>query len=227
MEDALRLRAMKIAIPTTIAIIGAGNVGSALATRWLAKGHEVVLGVREPESPKSRALVGRLGARARAASIADAARDAQVLVLATPWPATKAAVEQCGDVRGKLVIDCTNPLAADLSGLTIGHTRSAAEEVASFAKGAAVFKSFNTTGANNMESQAGYPQKPVMFFCGDDAKRRDAVKQLVLDAGFDAVDAGPLRAARWLEPLAMLWIHLAFNGGLGRDFAFALMKRNA
>jgi 8-hydroxy-5-deazaflavin:NADPH oxidoreductase len=207
-----------------IAVIGSGNVGSALGSRWAAKGHTVVYGVRAPAAAKVDAVV-RLAPGATAATVADAARSADVVVLTTPWPATRDAVNEAGNLAGKIVIDCTNPLKADLSGLEVGHTDSAGEQVARWARGASVFKAFNSTGAPNMASQDGYPAKPVMFFCGDDAARRPIVRQLVEDVGFEAVDAGGIESARLLEPLAMLWIRLALKQGLGTSFALGLMRR--
>ncbi len=208
-----------------IAIIGAGNVGGALGTRWAHAGHHVTFGVRDPRDPDTLALAHSLGPTAHVASVAEAARTAPIVVLATPWPATKEAIGACGDLVGKTVVDCTNPLSGDASSLTIGHTTSGAEEIAKWAKGAHVVKAFNQTGAENMASQEGYSVHPVMFVAGDDATRKKDVISLARDAGFEAQDLGPLASARLLEPLAMLWITLAYRQKLGRDFAFALLRR--
>jgi predicted dinucleotide-binding enzyme len=205
-----------------IAIIGAGSVGSALAGAWTKKQHRVVFGTRHPSDEKVRALAARLGAGV--ASVADAVRGAEIVVLATPWNATREAVQSCGPLAGKTVVDCTNPLAPDLSGLTVGHTTSAGEQVAEWARGASVFKAFNQTGANNMGGEMRFEARPVMFVAGDDPGRKPAVLALADDAGFEAIDAGPITAARLLEPLAMLWIHLAYRQGLGREFAFAITR---
>ncbi len=205
-----------------IAILGAGNVGAALATAWLRAGHKVVFGVRDPSSTKSASAAQRLGARV--AAVPTAAGECDVVVLATPWDGARAALESCGSLAGKTVIDCTNPLKSDLSGLAVGTDDSGGERVAGWAKGASVFKCFNQTGAENMADAARYAVRPVMFVAGDDAARKPAVLQLARDAGFDSVDAGPLSAARVLEPLAMLWVHLAYRCNMGRDFAFALVK---
>jgi len=206
-----------------IAIIGAGNVGRALATGWRRAGHEVQLGVRDPANPKYQGLPAPLAAPA------DAAARAEAIVLATPWPATEAAVRGLGTVAGKIVIDCTNPLGMGPHGLglVVGHDASAGELVAQWAAGAAVFKAFNTTGADNMADLSGYRVAPVMFVAGDDAARKPQVLGLARDLGFEAIDAGPLRIARLLEPFAMLWIDQALNRGAGRDFAFAVVRKAA
>ncbi|MCY2959968.1 MAG: NADPH-dependent F420 reductase [Planctomycetota bacterium] len=208
-----------------IAIVGAGNVGGALARSWIARGHAVCFGARDPNKAEIQALVKSLGARASARDSAEAVKSAEIVVLATPWPATQAAIQACGSLAGKTVVDCTNPLLPQLAGLEIGTTTSGGEQVAQWARGASVFKAFNQTGAENMSGTTSYPQKLVMFVAGDDAQRKPAVLQLARDAGFDAVDAGPLSAARLLEPLAMLWISLAYRQGLGREFGFALVRR--
>ena len=140
-----------------------------------------------------------------------------------PWPATQAAVAACGDLRGKAVIDATNPLKPDLSGLTVGLDTSGAEQVASWAKGAQVFKAMNQIGFNRMDAPQFKQGTPVMFVCGDGDKK-PLVTSLVKELGFETVDAGPLRIARLLEPYALLWIHLALKQGLGRDFGFAVLR---
>jgi predicted dinucleotide-binding enzyme len=207
-----------------IAILGTGNVGGALARVWTRKGHEIVFGTREPQSVKVQDLVANLGKRAKADSPEHAAQACEVVVLATPWPAAQESIQSCGRLAGKLVIDCTNPLAPDLSGLALGGNTSGGEQVAQWA-GAPVFKAFNTTGAENMHRAAEFALKPVMFYCGNDDAWRETVAKLVEDAGFEAVDAGKLSSARWLEPLAMLWIYSAYKAGLGTDWAFAVARR--
>ena len=108
--------------------------------------------------------------------------------------------------------------------LEVGFTTSGAERVAEWAKGAKVFKAFNTTGSNNMADPVINGIRTVMFVCGDDEAAKSLVMQLAADIGFDVVDAGKLEQARLLEPWAMLWISLAY-GGVGRDFGFALLRR--
>jgi 8-hydroxy-5-deazaflavin:NADPH oxidoreductase len=208
-----------------IGIIGAGNVGGTLGRAWARKGHEVVYGVRSPQDAKTQDVVRATGPTARAGSPAEAAAFGEVVLLATPWPATESAIKSMGDLRGKVVIDATNPLKPDLSGLELGHTTSAAERVAGWAAGAKVVKAFNTVGANIMADPVIDGRPTVMFVCGDDAAAKKAVLGLAADVGFEPIDAGPLAQARLLEPWAMLWIWLAFRGDAGRDFGFARVRR--
>jgi 8-hydroxy-5-deazaflavin:NADPH oxidoreductase len=204
-----------------IAIIGTGNVGSALGTRWTQRGHEVVFGSRDPSNPKVQKLLAATGAGA--ASIRDAVADASVVVLATPWDATQSSIAAAGDLSGKILLDATNPLQN--MKLALGLTTSGAERVASWARGAAVIKAFNSTGAGNMLTPDYAGQKPTMFICGDDAGAKQVVSGLAEEIGFEAVDAGALTLARYLEPLAGLWIELAYAQGLGPNIAFKLLRR--
>ena len=206
-----------------IGIIGAGSVGGALGRGWARAGHEVTFGVRHPADPKLKQLLEETGAKA--VSPAEAAADAGVVALATPWEGTEEAVRGLEDLSGRILFDATNPLAPNLSGLTHGFDTSAAEQVASWAPGARVVKIFNTTGANNMENPDFHGVAATMFYCGDDKDAKSTAHQLAADLGFDPVDAGSLEQARLLEPLALLWIRLAYLQGMGRDIAFKLMKR--
>ncbi len=208
-----------------IGIIGAGNVGSTLGRAWAAKGHEVVFGVRDPRGPKVQDLVKSTGGKGRAASPSEAAAHGEVVLLATPWGATQEALRAAGDLKGKILVDATNPLKPDLSGLALGHTTSAGEEVARWAKGAKVVKAFNTIGAQHMANPRFGSQSASMLICGDDAGAKKTVAALAEALGFDPVDAGPLAQARLLEPLAMLWISLAYAYGHGPDVAFKLLRR--
>ncbi len=206
-----------------ITIIGAGRVGTTLAHAWKQKDHDVFFGIRNPDSSKAQRLSTggfQVGTVAEASSFGD------VVVLATPWRAAQDAIKAAGDLSGKVIIDCTNPLKPDLSGLDVPHGSSGAERIAGWAKGATVFKAFNQTGTENMAEPVFGSQPAVMFVAGDDGDGKATVMQLVSDVGFEAVDAGPLSVARSLEELAVLWIHLAYNApGLDRNFAFAILRR--
>jgi len=207
----------------SISIIGAGNVGLALGGAFTRRGESVVFGVPEPD--KYRSAVAALGEKARVGSTADAIAASDTVILAVPYAATAAIAQSVADWQGKILVDATNPLAPGLAGLTLGTTTSGAEELARLALGARVVKAFNSTGAENMADAAYAGAVPMMPVCGDDADARARVMALATLIGFDAVDMGPLMAARYLEPFAMTWIHLAFRQGMGRQFAFGLLRR--
>jgi predicted dinucleotide-binding enzyme len=194
-----------------IGILGAGNVGGTLGRIWQQAGHEVAFGTR-------KAAAGEVPLR-------EAFAHGEVLVLATPWPGAREFLEGLGDFGGRVLVDATNPILPDFSGLEFGTTTSGAEQVAVWARNSRVVKAFNTVGFNVMADPAFAEGKPSMFYCGDDAEAKAQCAKLVAEAGFDALDAGPLRQARQLEPLAMLWITLAIQQGYGREMAFRLMRR--
>ncbi len=206
-----------------LAIIGAGNVGATLARTLARAGHAVVFAARDPSSASVRAALAAVGGEARALPIAEAVAGAEVALLCTPWDAAQQALAAAGDFGGRVLVDCTNPLGPDLS-LVLGHTTSGGEQVAAWARGARVVKAFNTTGYDNMANPRYPAGAATMFICGDDAEAKQMTARLAEDAGFEVVDCGPLQQARLLEPLAALWISLAV-GGLGRDFAFRLIRR--
>ncbi len=209
---------------TTIAVIGAGQVGRALGLAWRANGHSVWFGARDPSDPKHADLAPSV------ATNREAAAHSEVVVLATPWGTTRKAIADAGDLGGMIVIDCTNPLVfnqTDGLHLALGFETSGGEQVAEWASGAKVFKTLNQTGAENMASARAFATPPVMFVAGDNESAKPLVMGLVGELGFEAVDAGPLRIARLLEPYALLWIDQARVRGRGRDFAFAITRRTA
>jgi NADPH-dependent F420 reductase len=207
-----------------IAVIGTGSVGRALGTSWAKKGHQVIFGSRDPHSDKVREVLAAAGANASAAGIAEAGAAAEVMVLATPWNTTQQVVEALGNLAGKILVDATNPIGPGFQ-LAVGTTTSGAEQIAGWAKGARVVKAFNTTGWENMADPIYHGQPITMFICGDDAEVRTVVTGLAEDLGFEVTDTGPLSTARYLEPLAMLWIHLAMVQKQGRQMAFRIVKR--
>ena len=207
----------------SIAIIGAGNVGTALAQALLSRGESVVFGVPDPD--KYRQRIGKLGPAASVVATGTAIAATDLVVLATPYSAAASMARSVPDWENRILVDATNPLAPGLAGLSVGTTTSGAEEIAKAAHGARVVKAFNTTGAENM-ADSRYPGGTVfMPICGDDAEARNRVMALATLIGFDAVDCGELAAARYLEPFAMTWIHLAIKLGHGRSFAFARLRR--
>lgn len=211
-----------------IAILGAGNVGGALGKAWARSGHDIAYGVRNPSDPKHRPAAEAAGG-ANLGTVAEAVREADAIVLAVPFGAAGEALAACGDLAGRVVIDVTNPLRMGANGLELamGLTSSGGEHVATLAKGASVFKTLNQIGFEGMAEARAFPVPPVMFVAGDDDARKPVVLGLVADLNFNAVDAGGIAQARLLEPLAMLWIHMAINRKIGRDKAFAYVARSA
>jgi predicted dinucleotide-binding enzyme len=200
-----------------LAIIGAGSVGATLGKAWQRRGHDVTYGVRNPDDPKYGTLGADVTKNDRAAG------DAEVVVLCTPWQSTRDAVQACGDLGGKVLIDCTNPLTPDFTALEVGHTTSGAEQVAEWAPGARVCKAMNQIGAPMMDA----PQlsgTPVMFVCGDDDAAKATTSSLVGELGFETADAGDLTLARLLEPFALVWIHMALRRGFGTQWGLGVLR---
>jgi predicted dinucleotide-binding enzyme len=208
-----------------IAILGTGGVGAALGTRWGAAGHTIRYGSRAPASQRVQQLVANSGAEASAAPPREAIADCDVILFAVPWPAARETLAQLGDLTDRVVIDCTNPLLSDLSGIELGHVISAGEQIAIWAPGAKVVKAFNTASVKVMLNPQFGEHRATMFYCGDDAAAKLTVRQLIEHVGFEPIDAGSLSSSRYLEPLAMLYIHLAFRQGLGSNCAFKIMRR--
>ncbi len=207
-----------------IAVIGAGNVGGTLARKWGLKGHSIYIGVRDINDPKAFALQKEIGAHASIHTAHDAAQKAEVICLATPWLNAEEAVKSLGSIKEKILIDCTNPLKKDLSGLTHGLDCSGGEMVQNWGAGAHVVKCFNTVGFNIMANPVLENRKVVMFYCGDNPTAKDLVRGLAIEIGFEPIDAGPLSFSRILEPFALLWITSAYKFGLGREFAFSIVR---
>ncbi len=201
-----------------IAIIGAGNVGKTLGAALRAKGHTVLYGSRDPGKTTERNV----------RTVADALAGAEAVILATPWTATEALVcEHADALAGKIVIDATNPIHPNLTRLALGFDTSGAELLQSQARKAKFYKAFNSTGVSVMAKPHFAGGDAVMFVAGPGGPDKKTVLRIVADVGFEAIDAGELKAARLLEPLAMLWIQLALLKGQGSDFAFVMARRDA
>ena len=207
-----------------IGIIGSGRVGGTLGRRLVEQGHDLVFGVRNTQSAKVQSLLRELGGKARAVPVAEVSATTDIVFLTTPWEAAEQAIAGAGDLTGKILVDCTNPIGPD--GLLVGTTTSAGEMIAGWAKGAAVVKAFNTTGSDNMANPQYGGVAVTMFICGDDRESKQVVGSLAKQIGFEVVDTGSLKTARYLEPLAMLWVHLVYNEFFGIDIAFKLIRRS-
>jgi predicted dinucleotide-binding enzyme len=207
-----------------LAVIGTGSVGGTLGRRWAELGHSVRFGVRDPSDASVKELVAHIKGEVGVARVADSVKEAEVVVLATPFAASSAAIASAGELAGKILIDVTNPINTDLS-LAVGFDTSGAEEVAKLAPRARVYKAMNQVGFEIMANPAFASGKPVMFVAGDDPAGKQMVLGLVAALGFEAVDAGQLAVARLLEPYGALWIHLMARRNMGRQFAFGLLRK--
>jgi NADPH-dependent F420 reductase len=210
--------AARCATAETIALIGTGNVGSALGQRFAERGHTVLYGSRDPAAADVRAVLAATGRGAEAFSPAAAAARADIVVLAVPWAAAEDVVRGLGDLRGKILVDPTNPRAMAPDGFAdYPRDGSNAERIAALAPGAHVVKAFNTLGAETMldPAVAGFPV--TLPLVGDDRAAKDRVAALAREIGLEAVDVGPLRHARIVEGLHYLRAN-AFGGRINFHF---------
>ena len=200
-----------------VTVIGAGNMGSAFVKQLTRAGHQVSVTARD-SSKASQVAADNPGATAVAVS--NAAANADAVVLATGYADAVNALRSVGELAGKVVIDITNPLTDDYMGLTLGHSTSAAEEIAKAVPGAVVTKAFNTVFAQVLAEGADLGgRKVTVFIAGDSARGKETAKALAESMGFDTIDAGGLKNARYLEPLAGLNIYLGYGAGLGTSIA--------
>jgi 8-hydroxy-5-deazaflavin:NADPH oxidoreductase len=206
-----------------VLVIGTGNMGAGFVKQLTAAGHQVTITARD--AGKAQAVAQQHGAKAVA--VANAANDAEAIVVATPHAEAAAALNSVGDVAGKVVIDITNPLTADFMGLELGHSTSAAEEIAR-ATGAEVVKAFNTIFAQVLAEGAdlGNGQKVTVFIASDSERAKQTARTLAESMGFETMDAGGLKNARYLEPLAGLNIYFGYGAGLGTSIAPTWIRKN-
>lgn len=205
-----------------VGVIGAGNMGSAFARRLGGAGHDVFITSRTLDEAKRVAKT--LPEHVEAVEQSQLADRVDVLIAATPFGEQVAALRGAGDLSGKTVIEISNPLTADMSGLTVGHTTSAAEEVAKALGTANVVKAFNTVFAQVLGDGLSGGARVQVFYAGDDENAKRTVRSLIDSMRFEPVDAGPLRNARYLEPLGMLNIYLGYMAKMGTDIAPAVQK---
>ncbi len=208
-----------------IGIIGSGNMGSGLARRITLVGHEVLLTARNLADAGK--LGKEIGPKMRVVPPQEVAKGTDILIAATPAAEQLNAIKSCGDLSGKVVIDIANPLKPDMSGLTVGHTTSFVEELAKQLPGVKMVKAFNTVFAQVLSEgpDFGGGVKASAYYCGDDAAAKRTVQKLIEDMGFDAIDAGPLANARYLEPMGMLNIWLGYMAKQGTGIALNVVRR--
>lgn len=201
-----------------VLVLGAGNMGSAFVKQLTRAGHQVSVTARNLDKAQA---VAAANPGATAVASANAAAAVDVVVLATGYADAVTALQSVGDLSGKVVIDITNPLTADYMGLTLGHSTSAAEEIAKAVPAAQVVKAFNTLFAQVLGEGAdlGNGQTATVLVAGDSDRAKQTAVALAQSMGFATIDAGGLKNARYLEPVAGLNIYLGYGAGLGTAIA--------
>ena len=200
------------AFAATIAVIGTGELGGALGPEFAAQGHTIVYGSRDPQRGEVKELVEKTGDLASATTPAEAAAKADIVVLAVPGLMVEEITKSLGDLSGKIIIDPTNPLERRMNRLEHAVDTSNAEIIQAAAPGAYVVKAFNTLNWKTMvdPSSAGGPVSIPLV--GDNGRAKKIVAELVAGMGLEPIDVGPLRDARWVEGMLILWINNRYGG---------------
>ena len=205
-----------------IGILGSGLMGGKLGTLFARAGHEVVFSYARSDQ-KLKRLARDAQGNARAGTPGEAAREADALLLAVHWSRIDDVFKRVGDVTGKVIVSCSLPMNAANTGLVIAHTSSGAEALAKRVRKARVVSAFNTVPSEVLFGVFETRRKavrPSLVYCGDEASSKKVAAQLIRDVGFDPVDAGPLRIARYTEPFALLVAELAYEGEGGPQLAY-------
>jgi 8-hydroxy-5-deazaflavin:NADPH oxidoreductase len=205
-----------------VGILGSGLMGGKLGTLFARAGHGVVFSYSRSQE-KLQGLARDAGGRARAGTPREAAQEADVLLLAVHWSRIDDVLKQAGHLVGKIIVTCSLPMNADDTELVVAHTSSGAEELARKAPEAHVIAAFNTVPSEvlfDVFEAASRGRRSSLVYCGDDGRSKDSAARLITDVGFDPVDAGPLRIARYMEPFGLLVAQLAYEGDEGPELAY-------
>jgi predicted dinucleotide-binding enzyme len=205
-----------------VGILGSGLMGGKLGRLFARGGHQVVFSYAR-STQKLKRLAKDAKENARAGTPREAAQDADALLLAVHWSRIDDVLKQAGDLSGKVIVSCSLPMNADNTGLVIGHTTSGAEALAKKVPKARVVCAFNTVPSEvffGVYEARRKARRPSLVYCGDDARSKEVAADLIRDVGFDPVDAGPLRIARYTEPFALLIGQIAYEGQEGPELAY-------
>lgn len=209
-----------------VGILGSGLMGGKLGTLFARAGHEVVFSYARDRKKLDRLARGA-GRNACAGTPREAARDADAVLIAVHWNRVDDVLAQAGSLAGKVVISCSLPMNADESALVIGHTSSGAEQLAKKIRRARVVAAFGTVPSEVLFGAFAARRKrprPSLVYYGDDKRAKKVAAQLIADVGFDPVDAGPLRIARYAEPFTLLIAQLAYESGASPALAYRLVR---
>jgi predicted dinucleotide-binding enzyme len=205
-----------------IGILGSGLMGGKLGMLFTTAGHDVVFSYARSDE-KLKRLAREAKGNARAGTPAEAVRDADAVLLAVHWLRVDDVLKEAGDLSGKVVVNCSLPMNAGDTGLVIGHTSSGAEELSKKVRRAKVVSAFGTVPSEvffAVYEARRNATRPSLVYCGDDESAKDIAATLITDVGFEPVDAGPLRIARYMEPFALLMGRLAYEGDDGPEIAY-------
>ncbi len=205
-----------------VGVLGSGLMGGKLGTLFARAGHEVVFSYARRQE-KLKRLAKDAGGNARAGTPREAAQDADALLLAVHWLRMDDVLSQAGNLSGKAIVSCSLPMNADDTELVIAHTSSGAEALAKKVPKAWVVSAFNTVPSEvllGVFEARRRRARPSLVYCGDDPSSKEIAAELIRDVGFDPVDAGPLRIARYTEPFALLVARLAYEGQEGPELAY-------
>jgi predicted dinucleotide-binding enzyme len=208
-----------------VGILGSGLMGGKLGTLFARAGHEVVFSYARSRT-KLETLAKDAGAKATAGTPGEAVRDADALLLAVHWLRVDDVLKQAGDLSGKLILTCSLPMNEADTEMVVAHTSSGAEELARKAPAARIVSAFGTVPSEVLfpvfEARRRKAARPSMVYCGDDSAAKEVAARLIHDVGFDPIDAGPLRIARYMEPFTLLVGQLAYEGEGGPELAYRL-----
>ena len=205
-----------------IGILGSGLMGGKLGILFARAGHDVVFSYAK-STKKLEQLAREAGGKARAGTPREAAEDADAMLLAVHWLRFDDVLKQAGDLSARVILSCSLPMSEDNSELVVGRTSSAAEVLAKKLPKAYVVSAFNTVPSEalfGVYQARNKARRPSLVYCGDDADAKKLAARLIRDVGFDPVDVGPLRIARYTEPFALLMAQIAYEGAHGSEVAY-------
>jgi 8-hydroxy-5-deazaflavin:NADPH oxidoreductase len=209
-----------------VGILGSGLMGGKLGTLFARAGHEVIFSYARSEA-KLKKLARDAHGNARAGTPGEAAEDADAVLLAVHWSRIEDVLNQSGELAGKVIVTCSLPMNGNDTALVVAHTSSGAEALAKRVPRARVVSAFNTVPSEVLFGVFEARRKaarPSLVYCGDEASSKSIAAELIRDIGFDPMDAGPLRIARYTEPFALLVAQLAYEGEGGPELAYRLER---